>query len=221
MSSNCLFLASTVGRKYLMALTGIGWSLFVFMHMAGNMFILVSPEAYNRYGHAIVSNPFLLVFEVGLVSLLLIHVVTAFSLKSRNLRTKPVRYAVSPSCEKPVPLTGRTMIYTGSILLAFIIFHLITFKWGPVYTVMYNGVEMRDLHRLVVEKFADPTYCFGYVIVMFFVGMHLYHGVQSSFQTLGVYNKRYMPFIKCFGYTYAIVVALGFMIQPIYVFFVR
>lgn len=216
------YFLSTIGSKYLMAITGLAWSLFVMAHMLGNMLILVGPEAYNRYGHALVSNPIIYVVEFALLVFILTHVFKAFALKSRNMRTKPMTYAIeATNREKATKLSTRTMIFTGSLMLAFLIWHLITFKFGPHYTVVYDDLEMRDLYKLIVERFSSPYYCFFYGLSMIFVGIHLFHGFKSSFQTLGINHPRYNGFIKYFGYSYAVIVSVGFFIQPVYVYLVR
>ncbi|RDB37228.1 succinate dehydrogenase cytochrome b subunit [Spirobacillus cienkowskii] len=221
MSANSGFLTSTIGKKYFMALTAIIWSLFVMAHMIGNMLIFVGAEAYNKYSHALISNPAIYLIEAFLIFVLVYHIFTGFTLAVRNSIAKPKFYSVSPVKEKSASITSRSMIYTGSITLAFIIWHLITFKWGPKYSVTYDGTEMRDIFKLIVEKFHDPIYVAGYCFVMILIGMHLFHGVQSIFQTLGISHPRYNKFFKYFGYTYAIIVAAGFFSQPLYVFFAR
>lgn len=220
-STSCGFLSSTIGKKYLVAITAIFWSLFVMVHMLGNMLIFVGDEAYNKYGHALTSNPVIYLAEAVLLALILVHIYVALSLKFRNMRTKPSLYAVSPIREKSAALSSRTMAYTGTAVLAFIIWHLITFKFGPHYSVTYNSVEMRDIYKLVVEKFHNPVYVGLYCVVMVLIGTHLFHGVKSIFQTLGINHPRYNNFFRWFGYIYAVVVAAGFFAQPIYVYFVR
>lgn len=204
-----------------MALTGMAWSLFVLSHMLGNLLIFVSAEAYNRYSHALITNPLLYIAEGGLVFTLAVHVYNGVKLTLHNRAAKPMQYAVTPKGPKGASLASRTMIYTGSITLAFLILHLITFKYGTHYSAVYDGVEMRDLHRLIIEVFQSPAYVAGYLVCLVLVGIHLYHGVASSFQTLGINHPRYTPYIKKFGYTYAIIVALGFISQPLYVMFAR
>ncbi|WP_148698480.1 succinate dehydrogenase cytochrome b subunit [Silvanigrella aquatica] len=221
MPANSGFLTSTIGKKYFMAITAIVWSLFVMVHMIGNLLIFIGAEAYNKYSHALTSNPAIYLIEAFLVGILLLHAFTGFSLVIRNARTKPKFYAVTPVKEKSASITSRTMIYTGSIVLAFVIFHLITFKWGPEYFVTYDGIQMRDIYKLVVEKFHDPVYVGGYCVVMVLIGMHLYHGVQSIFQSLGISHPRYNKFLKYFGYTYAVIVSAGFFSQPLYIFLAR
>lgn len=221
MSANSGFLTSTIGKKYFMAITAVIWSMFVMVHMLGNLLIFVSDKAYNRYAHILTGNPAIYLIEAFLIAVLLLHAFTGFSLVIRNARIKPKFYSVTPIREKSATIASRSMIYTGSIVLAFLIWHLITFKYGPLYVVTYDGVEMRDLFKLVVEKFQDPLYVGSYCLIMVLVGLHLYHGVQSIFQTLGISHPRYNKFFKYFGYTYAVVVSAGFISQPLFVFLAR
>lgn len=215
------FLSTTIGRKYLVAITAIFWSVFVMMHMLGNMLIFVSPQVYNQYSHALTSNPLIYGAEGLLLFFIVVHIFVALGLKARNFRTNPKLYAVRPVAEKSAPVSSLTMAYSGTAVLAFIIWHLATFKYGTTYTIDYNGTSMRDLHRLVLEKFHDPFYVVLYSLAMVLLGSHLYHGVKSIFQTLGINHPRYNGFFRYFGYTYAIVVAVGFLSQPIYVYCTR
>jgi succinate dehydrogenase / fumarate reductase cytochrome b subunit len=212
------YLCSTIGRKQIVALTGLGLTLFVLLHMLGNCLIFVSPEAYNTYSHKLTSSALIYIAEVGLVVLFFCHLYLAITLTIANRRARPDGYAMGTNGKKGVSFASKTMIYQGSILLVFVILHLITFKYGPHYTVTYDGVEMRDLHRLVLEVFHSPAYVGWYVICLLLLGLHLSHGVSSSVQTLGGNHPHYNKFIKCFGYFYAVVVSLGFISQPLYVF---
>lgn len=214
------YISTTLGRKYLVGLSGVFWAFFVLVHMLGNLLVFAGPKAYNRYSHALISNPFIYIAESLLVAFILLHVVLALGLKVRSLRTNPTKYAVSPVKEKSSPLSSRTMAYTGIGLLGFLIWHIATFKYGPTYYVTYDGVQMRDLFTLVEGAFRQPIYLVLYGLSMFLVGVHLFHGVQASFQTFGLLHPRYNAFIKKFGHTYAVVVALGFILPPLY-FFVR
>ena len=211
---------SSIGKKYLMGLTGLGWAGFVLSHMLGNLLIFVGPEAYNKYSHALITNPFLPVAEVGLVLLLIVHVWLAINLSIENTKARPQGYAVAPSGAKRASVASRTMAYTGSLVLAFIILHIITFKYGPEYTATYNGVEMRDLHRLVLEVFHSPGYVAWYVVALVLLGFHLSHGFSSSFQSLGINHPRLNPVLKKAGIIYSLIVVAGFIAQPLYVFLV-
>lgn len=214
------FLTSSVGRKYLMAATGMAWYLFVLTHMLANMLILFDANAYNKYSHALISNPLIYVAEGGLVLMLLTHTFTGISLFLRNAKSKPQKYAVVPSRVKGASLASKTMIFTGSITLFFVVTHLITFKYGPWYTTVIDGVEMRDLHRLVLEVFQSPGYVVGYIVALGLLALHLFHGISSSFQTFGVSHPRWNASLKAFGILYSVTVTLGFLSQPLYVFLI-
>lgn len=214
------FLSSSIGKKYLMGLAGAGWTLFVLGHMAGNLLIFAGPEAFNRYGHAIVSNkPLLYGTEAFLILCLVTHVVLGILLTIQNKKAKPKKYAVSPVAEKKSSFAAKTMALQGTIILIFIITHINTFKYGTIYTAEYGGESMRDLHRLIVEVFSQPVYLVGYLFCLLLLGFHLSHGASSVFQSLGANHPRYTPIIKKAGLAYAVIVAAGFMSQPIYVFF--
>lgn len=219
MSVSKSYLATTVGRKYLVGFAGIVWALFVMGHMLGNLLVFVSAEMYNKYSYALTSNPFIYLIETVLVVLIVLHVIFALSLKIRNMRTNPVLYAKSPVKAKSADLSGRTMAYTGLAILGFLVWHIATFKYGPEFFVTYNGVQMRDLYTLVINAFHNTTYVVLYCLSMFMIGAHLFHGVKSSFQTFGFAHPRYNNFIRYFGCTYAVVVGVGFFVLPVYVYF--
>lgn len=212
------FFRSTIGKKYIMGITGLIWTGFVLTHMAANMLILVDPQMYNEYTYAITSNkPLLYAAEAVLVLSLLVHVITAFCLTASNNSARDTKYYMTTNGEKGVTFASKTMIFSGSIILVFLVYHLITFKYGPYYTVTYGGVEMRDMHRLVVEVFKSPAYVVGYIFSLFALGLHLSHGVSSMFKSWGFNHPLYTPMLEKFGYVYAAVVAAGFISQPIYV----
>lgn len=215
------WLCSTIGRKQLIAVTGLMLSLFVLTHMAGNLLILVSPQKYNEYGHALVSNALLPVAEGGLVAAFLAHLVFALWLSLKNWRARSHRYAVMSNGDKRTTWTQRSLWAQGLLILVFTILHLITFKYGTHYEVDYGHGAIRDLHKLVVEVFNEPGYVAWYCVALVVLGFHLSHGVGSAFQTLGLNHPRYNFGIKWFSWFYAILVTVGFLSQPIYVFFLR
>lgn len=214
------YFCSTIGQKQLMGLSGLLWSGFILSHMVGNMLILTSAQAYNEYGHAIITNPLLPVAETLLVLMLLVHVIKGVMVSLRNKKSKPVMPAVGLSGEKDSSFAVKTMIYQGVIIFVFIVLHLLTFKFGTEYAVDYGHGEIRDLHRLIVEVFQQPVYAFGYMACMVVLFLHLSHGFYSSFQTLGFHHPHYSKKIKVLGHIYAVVVALGFLSQPFYVYFI-
>jgi succinate dehydrogenase / fumarate reductase cytochrome b subunit len=208
------YFSSTIGRKTLMGLTGLGLCLFILMHMLGNLLIFVSPEAYNKYSHSLISNPLIYVAEIGLVLFFGLHTLMAFYLTFFNQRSKGSRYAVKPARDRDTSLAAKTLIYSGFLILTFLILHLITFKYGPHYPVTYNNVEMRDLYKLVQEVFAQPGYVIWYVIAMLFLALHLSHSISASFQTLGLFSSSDCT-LKKISWGFATVVCAGFISQAV------
>jgi len=214
------YLMSTIGRKQLMAVTGLLWSGFVLSHMAGNFLMFVGAEAYNKYSYFLVSNPLIYLAEAALVLTILVHAVSGIRLAIQNRNARPQKYSMTPSGDKAPRFQSRWMAFHGSLILVFLVYHLITFKFGTYYSVTYDGVEMRDIHRLLIEVFQSPAYVVGYIFCVIAVGFHLSHGFYSSFATLGLYHPRYSAMLNKFGYFYGFIVAGGFISQPLYVFFV-
>ena len=220
MSTLTLYLKSSIGRKWIMALTGLGLAGFVLIHMLGNLLIFVGPDAYNAYGHSITSNPLYKagIMSGGLVALAVIHAFTAAWLTKDNMSAR-TRYAMTPNGDKAASLASRTMAFSGTIILVFLISHLATFKYGAVYDTTVNGTAMRDLHRLIVEVFQQPGYVAWYVVSLILLYFHLSHGFSSTFKTLGLSNPKYIRLFDCISVIYAALVAAGFLSQPIYVYF--
>lgn len=212
------FFCSSVGKKYLMGISGLIWAGFVFGHMAGNMLMFIGADLYNQYGHALTSGMLIYAVEAVLLVSIITHVGLAINLTLENRKAKGSRYAVGPSAQKGGSLASRTMAAQGSLILAFIILHLITFKFGTYYETTVNGVVMRDLHRLMVEVFQSPGYVAWYVVCLVLLGFHLSHGVKSIFQSFGVLTEKWSRAFHKISIVYAVVVALGFLAQPIYVF---
>ena len=216
----CLFPSSSLVRKLVMALTGLGLCGFLLVHMIGNLLILVGPDAYNAYSHALVSNQaFLYTAEIGLLTIFVVHVVMAIVLTKSNRSARPEKYAMSPNGAKGVNPASKFMIHTGMVILIFLVIHLLMFKWGEVYWTEVDGVKMRDLHRLIVEEFHEPLDVGLYVFALLVLGVHLSHGFQSAFQSAGLNHPTWTPRLKCAGWGFAAFVVGGFLIQPLYVFF--
>jgi len=211
------FIFTSIGKKFVMGVTGLIWAGFVFGHMAGNLLVFVGPDAYNKYGHGIVTSGILIPAEIVLVTALLIHVGLAINLTMENRRARGTRYAATSKTEKAARPFSKTMAIQGSLILFFVITHLITFKYGTYYETVVDGVKMRDLHRLMVEVFTHPAAVGWYVVAMVVLGFHLSHGFGSVFQSLGLKNERTEDKIRLMSWGYAIVVAAGFLAQPIYI----
>lgn len=218
---------STIGRKILMSLTGLVMFGFVIGHMVGNLQLLTGDgDIFNRYGHLLVSlGGLLIVVELVLLGSLLVHVWTAINIARGRQTARPVAYGKLRSRGAPSRLTfaSSTMIYTGVLILIFLVIHIKSFKYGPAeaegYVTTVDGVEMRDLHRLVIEKFQQPEWAIGYAIAMVILGIHLSHAFWSAFQSLGLYHHRYTPVLYSVGRLLAFVIAFGFFVIPIWIYY--
>ncbi len=213
------YFSSTIGKKQLVGVAGLGLSLFVLTHMAGNLLMFVGPEAYNKYAHALTSNKLIYIIEAGLLGVFLLHLAVALGLVLKNKVAKGSTYAVAPK-RSGASFAAKTMQFQGIVIIAFLIWHLITFKYGTYYPAFYDGVEMRDLFKLMVESFGQPLYVAAYFGVLILLGMHLGHGLASSFQTLGFNGEKFDSKIKLIGKIYAALVTVGFLLPPFYIYFV-
>jgi succinate dehydrogenase / fumarate reductase cytochrome b subunit len=212
---------SSVGRKILNGLTGLLLSAFILVHLVENLLLFAGPEPYNMYVHRLLSlGALIYVAEIILASIFVVHMASAVTVWLGKRRARPQRYAVRKSAGDPSRQTifSPTMIYTGALLLVFLVLHLKTFKWGPHYEATYDGLVVRDLHRLVVEVFSSGGYFLWYELVMILLGFHLRHGFWSAFQSLGLEHPKYSPIIFTVGILFAIVIAIGFLAIPAWIF---
>jgi len=217
MSGISTYLRSSIGKKKLVGLSGLGIVGFTLTHMSGNLLLFVGPDAYNKYSHALVSNPLINVAEAGLIGIFVLHIALTIQLTMANRAARPVGYGVGASGPKRTSFAAKSAILSGLLLLAFVVLHLWTFKYGEYYSTMVDGVEMRDIYRLVFEKFHEPLYVGWYLLCLMLLGMHLSHGVSASFQSLGVFASNH-PVLKKIGLAAAFLIAGGFVAQPLYIF---
>lgn len=220
-SAGSLF-TSPVGKKLLTGITGLGLTIFVLMHVSGNLSYFSGSDAYNQYTYFLASlGPLLYAVEAGLVVFFLVHAVLGIRIYLGKRKARPQNYRSYKSRGTPSmqSLSSRSMIITGILLLAFLLLHLKTFKFGPVYETVVDGVPMRDLARLMTETFASPFYTFGYVAIMVLLGLHLRHGIWSALQSLGAMNPRLTPLVYTIGGLVAVLIAVGFLVLPLWIFF--
>ncbi len=218
---SCGWIGSSIGRKQLIGITGVGLSLFVLIHMLENMLILVGARPYNEYTHFLTSNPLIYLAEGGLLAIFLLHVIFALAISWTNCKARDSRYAVASNGPKGTSMVQRSLWAQGLLILVFLILHLISFKYGAEYSVDYGPGPIRDMHKLVVEVFHQPAYVVWYVVALIVLGFHLSHGVGSSFQTVGLHHPRYQKCIRALSVSYALIVALGFITEPLYVYFIH
>ncbi|WP_419656975.1 sdhC3: succinate dehydrogenase/fumarate reductase cytochrome b subunit [Desulfosarcina variabilis str. Montpellier] len=203
-------LGSSIGKKLMMAITGISFCGFLAAHLAGNLTIYGGQEAFNSYAEHLHSlGPLVTVAEIGLLAFALVHVITGLVLFLGNLKARPVRYAVNKSAGGRT-LGSATMPYTGVILLAFIVFHLLNFHFvDKTDTTIFN---------IVSNAFGNPVYVAIYILSMIVAAVHVSHGFWSAFQTIGANHPKYMPLIRTLSIVFAVVVGIGFGFLPIYIF---
>lgn len=219
---------SSVVKKLVSGATGLALIVFIIGHLSGNLLLLVGAEAFNGYAHFLhtfLHGAFVYVVEAGLLLVFLLHIVSGVRVWLDKRRARPDSYRVVADAGGPSQktLSSRTMIVTGLVLMVFVVIHVGMFRVYPIeqagYVTTIAGDEARDLYRWVVEWFQDPWVVAGYVGVMLFLGFHLRHGFWSAFQSVGANNPRWMPVLTTMGVLFAVVMAMGFLILPLYLFF--
>jgi succinate dehydrogenase / fumarate reductase cytochrome b subunit len=210
-------LTSSIGKKFMMALTGICLILFLIIHLINNLTLFAGPELFN----AVVKNldsikPLVRIIEVILSLIFILHIFNSLWLWWKNGQARPIGYTVSGS-SKNSTFFSRTMIYSGSLVLIFLVIHLETF-WA-----WFNlGHPLKAEHRyyeIVTQSFQNPIYSSFYIFSMILLGFHLNHGFQSAFQTFGWNHKKYFPFIEKVGFCYSWITAALFASIPVYFLF--
>ena len=178
---------STIGKKYLMATTGLLLVLFVIGHMLGNLQIFLGPETINAYGAFLKAKPVLLwSARVGLLVTAAVHVWSAATLAARNRAARPASYRVKRFAG--ASYASRTMIWSGFIVLAFIVYHLLHFTFGvvdPALLRLRDEAQRHDVYQMVVLGFSHPLVSGFYILSMAMLCVHLRHGSSSLFQSLG------------------------------------
>lgn len=213
-------LTSTVGRKVIMALTGLFLILFLAVHLAGNLQLLKNDggESFNIYTQFMSHNPLIQLVSKGNFFFILLHIFVSFTLYARNKKARPIGYKISPG-NVSSSWSSRSMTLLGTLILIFILLHLRGFwyvlKFGHVPMTTLNGIEMHDAYRLVVESYAIPGVTIFYVVSMGVLAFHLWHGFSSAFQSLGLNHVKYNGLIKVVGRLYAIAVPSLFALIPI------
>ncbi len=213
-------LSSSIGKKLLMSLTGLFLIMFLAVHLAGNLQLILPDEgkSFNLYAHNMANNPLIQVVSKGNFFFILLHVVVSILLTRKNTAARPIGYAASKSASKAT-WASRNMGVLGTLVLVFIVLHLKGFwfelKYGTTPMVDYDGETIKNAFLIVKEAYQNPLYVLFYVISMALVGFHLSHGFQSAFQTLGLNHVKYTPIIKFLGLAFSIVVPVLFALIPI------
>jgi succinate dehydrogenase / fumarate reductase cytochrome b subunit len=215
--------SSTLGRKLVMALTGLFLILFLAVHLAGNLQLLKSDggRAFNIYAHFMTSNPLIVTVSYVNYAFIIFHIVWAILLTRRNKAARGAQgYAVSNSSSR---WASRNMGILGTFILIFLVIHLKGFwyemHWGGIATANYDGTDYKNLFAVVDAAYTQPWYVALYVVSMLLLAFHLYHGFGSAFQTLGFNHVKYNPVIRFVGVAFAIIVPALFALIPLVMYF--
>lgn len=206
------FWASTNGKKAVMAVTGVVLFLFVLFHMVGNLQVFDSPEQLNFYGMALRRFPEALWgARAVMLTCVVLHILTSVQLALRKSEARPIGYSKRDNVASDY--ASRTMYWSGPIVLAFIIFHLLHFTAG----IIHPGATYQEgkIYENVVSGFQVWYVSAWYVFAVILLGFHIRHGAWSMFQSLGLNHPRHTPILKNIAGLLAVVIVLGYCAIPI------
>jgi len=211
MASRIGVFATSVGTKILIGITGAALFVYLLVHIAGNLMVFGGPAVFNKYAYTLEGNPLIPIIEIGLLLIFLIHVYKTVRMFLANQQARPVRYVKKKYAGTPSrkSLASSTMIASGLWLFLFVIVHVRAFRYGTEYEWPAGG---RDLYRLEMENFSNPFVVGFYIVSMIVVGSHLWHGIASAFQSLGVDHPRVTPKLLVAGKLLAVLIAAGFIV---------
>lgn len=215
------YVSSSIGRKQIVAVSGLALILFLIFHLSGNLLLYKGPEAFNHYAEFLNSLGMIkYLARVGLIVLFVVHMFFTFLLVRENRKARGGKYNVS----KPVgkrSLATRLMPLTGTVILVYLGVHIADYTLADHHTLasVIDGQDM-GLYGLVVNSFRSPWRVALYVIAMGAVGMHLVHAIQSVCQTFGFNHPVYSRHVKRFGVFLGVAIAVGFASIPLFITFV-
>jgi len=217
-------LRTSVGSKYVMALTGLGLMGFVLVHMLGNLQIFLGKQAHNDYAHHLEESPVLVwTARAGLLTIFVLHIVLGVRLWLWNRSARPTRYFYEDTVQ--ASWASRHMLLTGLVILAFVIFHVLHFTLGVIYPEYFarhppdDPQKQRDVARMVVDGFHQWPVSLGYVVAQLVLGLHLWHGAGSWLQSLGWSGRRWLRVVQGFGAAFALLIVVGNCSIPLAILF--
>ena len=213
--------SSSVGTKLLIGFTGLLLFAYLILHLVGNLMVFGGQEMFNHYAHMLVSNPLVIPAEIALLLFFALHIYKTVTMYVGNQRARPHGYEKKTWAghRSRKSLASTTMIWTGLLILIFVIVHLAQMKFGALYQI--GDPPIRDLYRTEVEVFSSPFWVGAYVVCMILVGFHLRHGISSAFQSLGADHPVYTKRLVILGTVLAILIGGGFAAIPLWVFFTQ
>jgi len=216
------FLTSSIGKKLVMSLTGLFLCSFLVIHLLGNLQLLVPDggEKFNVYAKFMTTNPLIKFISIGLYAGILLHAIQGIMIWLSNKKTKGTKYAVTTY--ENGSWMSKNMGLLGTLILFFLCVHMGDFWFKMKFTdqlpmVAYDGVEMKDLYAQVYASFSNIWIVIVYLIGLVALALHLLHGFQSAFTTLGLRHKKYTPLIKLMGIGFSITIPLLYALIPLWV----
>ncbi|MCH2109707.1 MAG: succinate dehydrogenase cytochrome b subunit [Polyangiaceae bacterium] len=214
MNQALTFIDTTIGKKIVMALTGVVMFGFVLGHMAGNLQVFLGPDAYNAYAVGIHKlGPLLWLARGVLLLSLAMHIATAMQLVAQSAAARPVAYKVKKN--NKTTFAALTMKYSGMWLLGVLLYHLAHFTFPGIAMGDYQHQHFSAVYTNVINGFSVPWVTALYIISMCFLGMHLFHGSYSLFQTVGLNNPLRNGTVKFIAQSFALLVTIGNILIPL------
>ena len=213
-------------RKNLMALTGLFLCLFLVIHLAGNLQLLLPPDRaqiqYNHYSELLSHNILIKIISYGLYASILLHALYALLLTLRSRAARGDQGYAYDRRGVASPWYARNMGLLGALLLVFIVVHMRDFWYEYKFQATpLDSAGRKDLYLIVVTAFREWRYVALYVVSMLVLGFHLLHGFYSAFQTLGLYHSRYGKWMKWAGRIYTFLITAGFILIPLWIYFTK
>jgi len=204
--------SSSLGKKIVMSLSGLFLITFLLVHLAINLTLFIGADTFNEASHFMATNPFIQVMQYVLAAGFIFHIAMGIRLELKNRASRPIKYAKNNAAANS-GWASRNMVVTGILVLLFLVLHLkdffIKIKFG----------EVHDDYELVTQLFKNPLYVLIYVIAFILLGIHLSHGFQSAFTSVGARAPKYLKCIKNVGMAFSYLIALGFSVISIYFYF--
>lgn len=222
------FFLSSPGRKFIMSGTGIFLMLFLIVHLLGNLQLLIDDEgeAFNIYAYTMSHHPLIRVVSLGLYAFIILHTIQGIVLAIRNRQARPKRYAVGHYPE--ATFLSKHMTLLGLLIFAFLCIHLGNFWYVMRFTDVLPVVEYEGFHHAVRDLSVRvyTTFSRGWIVVVYLVGLlalalHLWHGFESAFHTLGLTHKRFGFLFRWTGRAFSVIIPVGFAVIPLYIYFSR
>ncbi|MCB9209449.1 MAG: succinate dehydrogenase cytochrome b subunit [Ignavibacteriales bacterium] len=208
-------LNSSIGKKIIMATTGLLLILFLIIHLANNLLLFLGPEIFNENVARLEAiKPLVRVIELVLLLIFVFHIYNALKLYFENKKAKPDKYAINANSENST-FYSRFMTISGIIILIFLVLHLATF-WREFNFGIHPSGESHPFYAIIQNAFANPIISIFYLAAMIILGFHLNHAFQSAFQTFGWRHKKYTPLVEKLGTLIALIMTIGFGSIPVF-----